>query len=56
MKSIKFYILLIFELIIIIMLGILINRTQYRPEDANRDGIVDIKDLLRVQKYILGEI
>ena len=55
MNIIKDYVLVILEIIIIIMLSILIYRTNYRPEDVNRDGKVDISDLLRVQKYILGD-
>ena len=53
--KVKDYILITLELITIIMLGILINKTQYRPEDVNKDGKVDILDLLKVQKYILGD-
>ncbi len=53
----KINILLICNLIIIIMLLILLFKyLRYEPEDVNKDGIVDIRDLLRVQKKILGEI
>ena len=53
--KIRDYLLVILELIAIIMLGILINKTNYRPEDVNKDGKLDILDLLKVQKYILGD-
>ena len=57
MKKIKYYLLLSCNIVIIIMLSLLlIKYTKYEPEDVNKDGIVDIRDLLRVQKKILGEI
>lgn len=41
--------------IIIIAISFFIGLNFYEKEDANRDGEVDIKDLIRVQKYILSE-
>lgn len=59
MKKIKdnilITLLITLELIAIILMSVLIYRTNFRPEDVNKDGIVDIRDLLRVQKYILGD-
>lgn len=40
-------------IILILIIVLLIKVIFYRPEDVNKDGIVDIKDLLIVQKYIL---
>lgn len=39
--------------IIGLLTGMLIRSYTYKNEDVNKDGKVDIKDLLIVQKYIL---
>ena len=52
---------LIINIIVFVILTILtipiivqeINKNNYEVEDVNRDGVVDIEDLLQVQKYIL---
>ena len=52
---------LIINMIIFVVLTVLtipiiiqeINKNNYEVEDVNRDGVVDIEDLLQVQKYIL---
>ena len=40
-------------LILIMFIMLFLEMSYYKPEDVNRDGKVDIKDLLQVQKYIL---
>jgi hypothetical protein len=40
-------------LVLIMFIMFFLGMSCYQPEDVNRDGKVDIKDLLQVQKYIL---
>lgn len=42
-------------MVVLFLVGIFIGLHFYKNEDVNRDGKVDIKDLLIVQKYILEE-
>ena len=49
----------ILAILLLIFIGLLSFRLvveySYKPEDVNHDGKVDIKDLLKVQKYIIEE-
>ena len=40
-------------LVLIMFIMLFLGMNFYQPEDVNRDGKVDIEDLLQVQKYIL---
>ena len=46
---------IILGIIAIIIFIIICWHLSFQKEDVNRDGKVDIKDLLIVQKYILEE-
>jgi len=49
-EKIPYIVLGIATFLLLCVLGL---KKDYQAEDINRDGVVDIKDLLRVQKEIV---
>ena len=55
MKNKIKYLILTIVIILISIASFFIGLNFYNRYDVNRDGIVDIKDLLGVQKYIINQ-
>lgn len=53
MKNKIKYLLLAIAFIVVAFLSFYIGLNFYHQYDANRDGQVDIRDLLKVQKYLI---
>lgn len=55
MKKVKKKLINLFLIIILTITSFFIGLNLYQKEDVNRDGKVDVCDLLILKKYILKE-